>query len=224
MKHYILKKIDVKQEGMNIPKVEYDVYSKINGTNLVKLNLSYCENSKVNIIYPIIIADSIDKMNSSSDYYNNLCYTATSDSGTDITLNDRKKEFVNNNRTVCQDDCIFSDYNYQSQKAKCLCDVEESSTYFADMHIDKAKLYKNFIDIKNIANINLLACYKVFFSKNGILYNYGSFILIAIILAHFIIILIFYIKNSFKSLKQIILDISFGIMNMNLIQDKGKKN
>ena len=91
------------------------------------------------------------------------------------------------------------------------------------MHIDKAKLYKNFIDIKNIANINLLACYKVLFSKNGILYNYGSFILIALILAHFIIILIFYIKNSFKSLKQIIHDISFGIMNMNLIQDKGKK-
>ena len=33
-----MKKIDVVQEGMKIPKVEFDVYCKLNGTNLIKLN------------------------------------------------------------------------------------------------------------------------------------------------------------------------------------------
>ena len=173
---------------MKIPKVEFDVYSKINGTNLVKLNLSYCENSKVNIFYPIIITDSIDKMNSSSDYYNNLCYTATSDSGTDITLKDRKDEFINNNKTVCQEKCIFAEYNYTTQKAKCVCDIVEPPSSFSKMKIDKSELLKNFIDIKNIANINILVCHKVLFTKKGLIMNYGSYSLMIIITAHLIII------------------------------------
>ena len=37
-----IKKIDVFQEWTLIPKIEFDVYYKLNGTNLIKLNLSYC--------------------------------------------------------------------------------------------------------------------------------------------------------------------------------------
>ena len=42
---------------------------------------------------PIIISENIDKFNINSGYYNDICYTATSDSGTDITLTDRKEEY-----------------------------------------------------------------------------------------------------------------------------------
>ena len=45
-------------------------------------------------------------------------------SGTDITLKDRKNEYVNN--TVCQDDCEFVDNDYSSQKAHSSCKVKES--------------------------------------------------------------------------------------------------
>ena len=87
-----IKKIDVEQEGMMIPKIEYDIYYKLNGINLIKLNLSYCHNSKIDISIPAKInSQEIDKYNSSSGYYNDICYTATSDSGTDISLKDRKK-------------------------------------------------------------------------------------------------------------------------------------
>ena len=113
-----MKIIDVKQEGMKIPKIVYEVYSKLNGTNLIKLNLSYCENTKIDIFIPIKLNGNLDIFNSSSGYYNDLCYTANSDHGTDITLNDRKKEFQENNKTVCQEDCIFSQYNYKNQIAK----------------------------------------------------------------------------------------------------------
>ena len=34
-----MKKIDIVQEGMKALKVEYDVYCKLFGTNLIKLNL-----------------------------------------------------------------------------------------------------------------------------------------------------------------------------------------
>ena len=44
-----MKKIDVIQEGMKIPKVEYDVYSKLKGNIFVKLNLTVCQNSKISL-------------------------------------------------------------------------------------------------------------------------------------------------------------------------------
>ena len=218
-----MKKIDVILEGMKIPKIEYDVYCKLNGQNLTKLNLSFCEKSKVDISIPIEITESIDKLNSSSGYYNDLCYTATSESGTDINLSDRKNEFVGNNITVCQEGCIFSDYDSNIQKAKCSCDVKESSSTFANININKTKLYENFINIRNIANINLLSCYKVLFSKKGFKKNYGSFSLIPLILLHFILIILFYGKKYYQVIKEKISDISYAINNWKLVQEERKE-
>ena len=84
--------MDVIQEGMKIPKIEYDVYCKLNDTNLVKLNISVCENSQISFSIQIELSENLDYLNSSSGYFNDICYTATSDSGTDISLNDRKNE------------------------------------------------------------------------------------------------------------------------------------
>ena len=86
-----MKKIDINQEGMKIPKVEYDVYSKLSGNHLIKLNLSICEGTKISLLIPTEITEDLDKMNRSSGYYNDICYTATSENGTDISLEDRKK-------------------------------------------------------------------------------------------------------------------------------------
>ena len=133
------------------------------------------------------------KLNSSSAYYNDFCYTATSDSGTDITLKDRKNEYPS--KAVCQDDCDFDGYNDTSKKAKCSCVAKKSSSSFADMKIDKNKLLDNFKNIKNIANVKILKCFKVLFSKKGISENVGFYILIAIIIFHTIVLYIFFSKT-----------------------------
>ena len=213
-----IKKIDILQEGMKIPKIEYEVYTKYNRTNLLKLNLSYCDTTKIDISIPIQLTGNLDKYNSSSKYYNDICYTSTSDSGTDITLEDRKKEFINNNKTVCQENCIFSEYNYTTQKAKCSCDIVEFPSSFSKMKIDKSEIIKNFIDIKNIVNINILVCYKVLFTLKGIRNNYGSYYLLVIIVLHFIIIILYYSKNLFRRIQYKVRDIAFGIKNIQLLQ------
>ena len=59
-----IKKIDVVQEGMKIPKIEYEVYTKYNRSNLLKLNLSYCENTTIDISIPVKLTGNIDKFNS----------------------------------------------------------------------------------------------------------------------------------------------------------------
>ena len=74
-------------------------------------------------------------------------------------------------KSICQDDCDFSFYNYTSKIVNCSCDAKEMSLSFALMNINKTKLVKNFVDIKNIVNFNMLICYKNLFNKNGILLN-----------------------------------------------------
>ena len=162
---------------MKIPKVEYDIYCKLSGKSLQKLNLSICENTKISLSVPIQIpeSESLDKLNASSGYYNDICYSSTSDSGTDISLKDRKKEFVENNKTICQDDCKFYDYNHSIQKANCSCEVKESSTSFNDMNINKEKLYENFGESKKeVSNLGITSC-NVLGSKENIESNTGFF-------------------------------------------------
>ena len=85
-----VKKIDIIQEGMKIPKVEYDVYYKFpNNNSLEKLDLSLCKDTKISLLMPVEISESLDILNSSSKYYNDICYIASSDDGTDIILKDR---------------------------------------------------------------------------------------------------------------------------------------
>ena len=207
---------------MKIPKVEYDVYCKLTGKNLIKLNLTVCENSKVKLSVPVELTESLDKLNGSSGYYNDICYTATSDSGTDISLKDRKNEFVEGNKTVCQDNCEFSEYDYTNKKAKCSCKVKESKTSILDMKIDKDELFKQFTDVQNFANINLLHCYKVLFSKKGIKSNIACFSIIPINIIHLICIILFYTKQK-KTLDFQVKDITFAIDNWKLVKEYEKE-
>ena len=108
---------------MKIPKTEYEIYYPFNN-NLTKLDLIYCKDTKIEISISVKINDSIDKYNSSSNYYNDICYKTTSESGTDISLKDRRNEFVDNNMSLCEENCELIDYNYTNHKAKCSCDVK----------------------------------------------------------------------------------------------------
>ena len=205
-----IKLLEIFQEGFKIPKIEYDIYSKLNGENLTKLNLDCCKNNEISLIIPVNTNYTLDKLNSSSDYYNNLCYPATTEAGTDIILKDRRNEFPS--KAVCQDDCYLEIYNYDSKKAKCTCKAKESSSSFADMKIDKKKLLDNFKNIKNIANFNILKCIEVLFSKSGISKNAGFFIFIDIMIFHITVLFLFY-KKKINSLINKINKISFFLIN-----------
>ena len=223
-----MKKIDIAQEGLKTKKVEYDVYIKSSENNLTKLDLTICGNTKIIIYIPIEINDNIDidKLNTTSGYFNDICYASTTDDGTDISLNDRKHEFIEGDNIICQEDCDFIEYNYTNKKAKCNCYAKESSFSFADMKIDRNKLFQNFKDIKNLANLNILVCYKKILDINidNIFHNIGSLILIFIFILHIIFIFIFYIRE-FDNIIQIIKNIINGIINRNLIKpNKIKKN
>ena len=115
----IIFKVDIHEEGLLIPIIEYEIYNPI---NLEKLNLSICEDTKIGISIPVKIdEDNLFKYNSSHDYYNDICYAYTTDSRTDIVVKDRQREYINNNYSLCEANCEFSMYDKKNKKAKCEC-------------------------------------------------------------------------------------------------------
>ena len=105
---------------MKIPKIKYEIYYRFNNNNsLTKLNLTACDGIKIEISIAVEINDTLDKYDPNSEYYNDICSRATSDSGTDINLQDRKNEFIDNNMSLCEENCKFINYNYTTKKAKC---------------------------------------------------------------------------------------------------------
>ena len=212
---YILK-IDVNQKGLKIPKIAYEVYYPLYGGNLIQLNLTVCKDSKIEISIPVELTDDIDKINPASEYYNDICYTYTSEDGTDVSLSDRKNNFVNNNLTLCEEGCNFN--GYKDGKASCSCDVKTNSTAkIGDIVFDKNKLFESFTNFKNLANIKVLKCYKLIFNLNKFKHNYANFILIPIIILFLITFFIFYCHDYYK-LKKILDLIVFFKLNFNLVK------
>ena len=187
---YIIK-IDIKEKEMNIPKIEYEVYYTFNNNSLTQLNLSHCKDIPIDLLIPVPLNSDLEKHNKSSKYYNNICSKATSKNGTDINLNDRRKEFVDNNMTLCEEDCNLVDYNYTNEKAKCSCLVKISIPLFEQIKFNKTKLLKSFTDVKSFTNILILKCYDTVFKLVNIKSNIGFYIHSGIILFYFITLLIF---------------------------------
>ena len=223
---YILK-LDIYQEGYEIPKIEYEVYYPLFNNYLIKLNMTVCENIKINVSIPVTISENnIDKANASSDYYNDICYTDTSENGTDISLTDRKKNFVNNNLTVCEEDCDFISYDYEMKKAVCSCKVKtNSSMKISGNSIDIDKLLNSFTNFKNIANVKILKCYRLIFGIEAYKNNYGNLILLGIMLLLFITMIIFYCKgwNYLKELMDKILFLKSNSKKVKAIKNKKEK-
>ena len=104
---------------MKIPRIEYEVYYPLFNNSLTKLNLSICNSININI--PIVInINDIDKYNISSNYYKDICYK--SKSKVDITINDRKEEYINKDMNACEENCEFE--KYENNIAECSCKVK----------------------------------------------------------------------------------------------------
>ena len=205
---YILK-FDMDIEGKEGPTVDYRVYYPLDdGKTLDPLDLTICEGKEVYISFPINLTGDPAIYNKNSPYYNDLCVPYDTNDGVDITLEDRQNKYTEFNKSLCEENCIFVGYNSTTKRAKCSCDVKFTLRLISEIKIDKNKLYK-FMDIKKIANFDVLKCYKLITSKVGILTNIGFYLLLPTFIMYFVTFFIFYIKE-FDLLKKIINDIAYA--------------
>ena len=197
---YILK-IDAHLEDINIPKVEYEIYYHFNEMILKQLDLSICEGKEIIIGYPMdISSENLDIYDKNSGFYNDICYTYTNENGTDLTLEDRQIDYVEKNRSLCEENCDFGSYDKITGSVECICDVKLSGTLISELKFDKNKLYQ-FMDISKIANFNVMKCIKLLFSKKGIITNIGFYSFFPVIIVYLVSIIVFNIYNgSFLSI------------------------
>ena len=189
---YILK-MDIKQEGYKIPKIQYEVYYDLNhDSKLCLLNLSVCENTNIDIYLPLTLNGNLEQYDPNSDFYNDICATYTSENGTDLTLSDRKNNYINNNLAICEESCTFIQYNESIGKAVCSCKTKtDFANKISENGINKEDLLKNFADFNNIFNVKILKCVSQIFSGKAFKENYANITLIFLILIYFLCLFLF---------------------------------
>ena len=218
----IIYKIDTKVEGKTGPSVLYQVFYPLFQPNkLESLDLTVCEGEEIDISFHMEL-DNPELYDKDSPYYNDICYSNSTNKKADMTTDDRRKEYTLNNKSLCEEDCTYVGYDLINKQVDCSCVVKIDFPFISDIKVDKNKLYK-FMDIKKIANFNVLKCYRLVFSKVGLVINIGFYIFTLIAIVYFICIVLFY-KRDYIIIKNIIKDLAYAKENLKYLKNIKKKN
>ena len=198
----VILKIENKIEGINIPIIQYEIYSK-NGT---KLNLDICKNNNITYFIPVEInGNEIYKYDPESNFYNNRCNKYKTENNTDITLYDRKNEFNDKNLSLCEVNCTYRGYNPNTSKVECDCIINPGLNI---LDINKTDLINKLKSTKTTTNLDVMQCTEIFTSTEDLKSNPGFFLLILILVIFFIVFIIFCIKG-YNSLENKIEDVIY---------------
>ena len=218
----IILKIDYKMEGLLIPIIGYEVYNPL---NMSQMNLSYCNDINIKLNIPVSIdEDEVEKYDPNSDYYNDNCYAYTTENGTDIILNDRKSEYVDNNLSLCENNCQFNGYDSETKKALCECVTKIEINLISDIISNGNLLSNNLSSSDNSkTNIGTLKCVSLLFSKNGLIKNMGSYLIVLTLIIFAVSIFIFY-KCGYELIEQNIKEIITLKTGKKKKEEKRQKN
>ena len=177
-----------------IPVLEYFLISP-NGIGFS------CENETLDYYIPVkgIENDSLYVYNISSDYYNDECSQYKSKNSTDLTLYTRKNDFNQYYLSICETNCVFKDYDYETSRVICECKGRKFP--LPPSTLNSGDLIYFFDNEEQISNFYLLNCYYLVSSNDDIKTNPG-FYLTVIVLGFFVLFFIFFIFKGYSSLKQ----------------------
>ena len=219
----IIFKIDYYPPDTLIPIVGYEIYHP---TNKSKLDLTYCKDILIKLNIPTSIDENnLFKYDPNSGFYTDNCYSYTTENGTDIILNDRKKEFQDNNLSLCQNSCEYTGYNKDNKQSTCECDIKNKMDYISEI-IDEPNKLGNTFNINETSstsssNIITMKCTKALFSKDGLINNISSYILFIFIFI-FLLSIAIYIRCGWRILDDIIKNIIKSKKNKSQTANKQK--
>ena len=183
----IVFKIEYLYPDFKIPIIEYALFG-IYGTK--RLNLLTCNNMKINYYIPRHINDYEDyKYNPSNNYYSDKCF-ATFKNNTDLTVQDRRGIFNDKNMSLCESICTYKGYEYDNIICECSAKIKFNS--FLNVNISKYDLLYRIEEAPpNIFNFWVIKCYLNLFTKDVIMKNICSAIILGIIFAVVVSTIIF---------------------------------
>ena len=241
--HLIIVKNEQSSSKASEKNVKFEVYEPINKN---KLNLSLCDETPINIYFPLDLKKETkdlyekikeygyDMFNINDSFYQDICTPYDSSNGTDILLTDRIDYIYNNDDTQCQPNCQFSSYSVESQYMNCICSPNEEDNN-ANNKNDKfsaKKIYESFYEVLKYSNYEIIKCFNIISKKKVISSNIGSIVVIIYFSVYLVCIIIFILKgisplknqlsndlNKIKDKKNI--DFKF---NQNILYPPRKKN
>ena len=92
---------------------------------------------------------------------------------------------------MCENNCTYNGYNTGTKKALCECETKLKINAIEDIINDENILLNDFKGENNTLIINIINCINTLFSKNGLLKNIGSYLLLINIVFFSIISVIF---------------------------------
>ena len=152
------------------------------------------------------------------EFYNDICATYTAQNGADMALSSRKTRIYDSIKDVylCQKGCEFESFDTQTNKANCICQIQETETItdISKITFDKNEFFDSFYNTLFNSNFRVLKCIKLLFSIKGVKTNAGFYMMTGFILCHIAFIVVHIFTGQIKLI---------NIIN-DIIKTKGTEN
>ena len=207
----IMLKMDYYNEEYAQTYVYYEVYDPYDHN---KLNISLCDDLHITISTPVYLDDNsimlyesllqsgYNIFDSSDDFYNDICATYTTTNGTDMLIEDRKKNMYSTtgNINMCQSGCNFVSYNTTTKKSVCDCEVQTETVTddISNIEFSTKQLASEFLGTIKNSNFRVLKCYKLAIDTKKIFKNIGRIIMTLFFVIYLISLFCYIIKERKK--------------------------
>ena len=193
-------KIEYTSPDFKIPIIEYALFG-VYGTK--RLNLFTCNDIKINYYIPKSINNYEDfRYNPENNYYNDQCVPAVSENVTDMTLKERMDIFNDNNMSLCESMCTFKGYEYNN--IICECKIKVKFNSFLNVNVSKYNLIYRFEQTESSSlNLWVVKCIFNLFSKDVVMNNLCSMIILGILGFTFLATFAFCVKGHDMLIKKI---------------------
>ena len=182
-------------------KLQYVVYDE----NNTQLNLSICEDQKIQINFAIKENSSfslerfthfedkgIDILNSSDPFFNDICYSY-SDGDSDMVLKDRISDIFQN-YSLCDSGCEYEGLNSTSGTVSCSCSVNTDDSDTDDDNSSE-NIKQIFLSLFSDSTFGVIQCYNLVFNKSK-KSNIGFWVFLVIIIGHIPLYVWFFMKGN----------------------------
>lgn len=182
--------VDLRVKDSKTNKVEYRVFD----SKRKEVSLKYCEGMKVEMYYALtnvsltnarkmMESNSVDIYNPKDSFFNDVCVPYSLDK-VDVALSDRRTD-IYENISICEENCEYNGIDFENERANCTCPIKTVfNTTVAEDFSEEIKRKNSFItDIVPI-NIDVVKCYKEFFSFSSLKNNIGFWFSMSLIVVN----------------------------------------